>query len=79
MAATWGTTPLMMTCSRKRCPRPAKSEMKSAFGWEPGSMRAPAESMNQTMGQRPRRASSRIRETLTSPVSPIDPPLTVKS
>ena len=39
----------------------------------------PAESMNHTIGMRQRRASSRMRLTLTSPVWPIEPPLTVKS
>jgi hypothetical protein len=42
-------------------------------------MRAPAESMNQTIGMRQRRASSRQRVTLVSPTKPIDPPFTVKS
>ena len=68
----------MSTSSRKRCPEPAKVEMKSApppFG----SMRAPAESMNHTIGTRERKASSRSRVTLTSPTIPIEPPLTVKS
>ena len=30
IAATCGTTPLMITCSRNRCPEPAKSEIMSA-------------------------------------------------
>ena len=78
MAATCGTTPLMCTCSRKRCPDPAKREMAS--GWlDPGSMRAPPESMNHTIGQRPRSAIWRRRVTFSSPMWPMLPPFTVKS
>ena len=78
IAATCGTTPLITTCSRNRCPVPAKSEIMS--GWlDPGSIRAPPESMNQTTGQRPLSAIPRRRETFSSPVYPIDPPLIVKS
>ena len=78
IAATCGTTPLMTTCSRNRCPEPAKSEIMS--GWlEPGSIRAPPESMSHTIGQRPRKAIDRSRVTFSSPVYPMLPPLTVKS
>ena len=35
---------------------------------EPGSMRAPAESMSQTIGQRPFSAIDRRRVTFSSPV-----------
>ena len=79
MAATWGTTPDMITSSRKRCPVPAKSETMSPCPPALGSMRAPAESMNQTIGMRQRSASSRMRVTLVSPTWPIEPPFTVKS
>ena len=44
-----------------------------------GSIRAPAESISQTIGIRLRSASSRRRVTLVSPVKPMEPPLTVKS
>ena len=79
MAATSGTTPDMMTSSRKRCPVPAKIAVMSPPPEALGSMRAPAESMNHTMGMRQRSASSRMRVTLVSPMAPIEPPLTVKS
>ena len=78
IAATCGTTPLIRICSRKRCPVPAKSEIMSGCD-EPGSMRAPAESMNQTIGQRPLSAIERRRVTFSSPVYPMLPPFTVKS
>ncbi len=45
-AATWGTTPLITTSSRNRCPEPANSE--PAASW----MRAPAESSSQIIGMR---------------------------
>ena len=78
MAATWGTTPDMCTCSRNRCPE-AANRLSASPWFEPGSMRAPPESMNHTMGQRPERAILRIRVTFSSPVCPMLPPLTVKS
>ncbi len=79
IAATSGTTPDMITSSRNSVPAPANSDSRSPFCPDCGSMRAPAESMNQTIGMRLRSASSRKRVTLTSPVCPIEPPLTVKS
>ena len=72
-AATWGTTPLITTSSRKRCPVPANSDPTASW------MRAPAESNSHTMGIRLVSASSRSRATLISPVIPIDPAITVKS
>ena len=72
-AATWGMTPLAMTSSRKRWPEPANSE--PAASW----IRAPAESSSHTIGMRLPSASSRRRETLSSPVIPIEPAMTVKS
>jgi hypothetical protein len=42
-------------------------------------MRAPAESSSQIMGTRWVSASSRRRATLSSPVIPIEPAMTVKS
>ena len=68
IAATCGTTPLMTTCSRNRCPLPANSEIMSRVALDCGSMRAPAESMNHTIGMRPRSAISRRRVTFSSPV-----------
>ena len=79
IAATCGTTPLITTCSRNRCPLPANSEIMSGSLFGFGSMRAPAESISHTIGIRLRSASSRMRVTLVSPVNPIEPPLTVKS
>ena len=79
IAATSGTTPDMITSSRNSAPAPAKSDIMSPFAPTCGSMRAPAESMNHTIGMRFRSAISRRRVTFTSPVCPIDPPLTVKS
>ena len=73
IAATSGTTPDIFTSSRKRWPEPANSE--PAASW----MRAPAESSSQTIGMRCFSASSRRRATLTSPVMPIEPAITVKS
>ena len=69
IAATCGTTPLMTTCSRKRCPVPAKSESMS--GWlDPGSMRAPPESMSHTIGQRPlERHRAQARDLLLARVA----------
>ena len=72
-AATCGITPLAMTSSRNRWPEPANSE--PAASW----MRAPAESSSQTIGMRFCSASSRSRPTLSSPVMPIEPAMTVKS
>ncbi len=79
IAATCGTTPLMRTCSRNRCPRAGEERDHVAGGSRRGSMRAPAESMNHTIGQRPRSAIWRRRVTFSSPVYPMLPPLTVKS
>ena len=73
MAATCGTTPLRVTCSRNSAPAAAKVEPEDAW------MRAPAESSNHTMGMRWRSASSRMRAVLDSPTAPIDPAITVKS
>ena len=73
IAATIGTTPDISTSSRKSAPEPAKSE--PAASW----MRAPAESSSQTKGIRFCRAISRRRPTLSSPVIPIEPAITVKS
>jgi hypothetical protein len=42
-------------------------------------MRAPAESSSQIIGIRLVNASSRTRETLSSPVIPIEPAMTVES
>ncbi len=72
-AATWGITPLITTSSRNRLPVPAKSEPTASW------IRAPAESSNHTNGIRLVSASSRSRVTLSSPVMPIDPAMTVKS
>ena len=73
MAATIGITPDITTSSWKRWPEPAKSE--PAASW----MRAPAESSSQMNGIRFDSAIWRRRETLSSPVAPIDPAITVKS
>ena len=44
-------------------------EERNVSGWlVPGSMRAPAESMNHTIGKRPRSAIWRRRVTFSSPV-----------
>ena len=72
-AAICGITPLITTSSRKRWPEPAKSEPTASW------IRAPAESSSQMKGIRFDSASSRSRETLISPVIPIDPAITVKS
>ena len=72
-AATCGMTPLSMTSSRNRWPEPANSEPTASW------IRAPAESSSQTNGIRLDSASSRRRATLSSPVMPIDPAMTVKS
>ncbi len=73
IAATCGTTPLMMTCSRKRSP--VRANMEPVASW----MRAPAESISHTSGMRSRRASSRIRVAFSSVTMPMDPAITVKS
>jgi len=67
IAATCGTTPDMITCSRNKCPEPANREIMSGCV-DPGSMRAPPESIHQTMGQREARAMWRRRVTFSSPV-----------
>jgi hypothetical protein len=72
-AATWGTSPLIVTCSRKSQPPPANSE--PGVSW----IRAPAESSSQMNGIRFVVASSRRRPTLISPVWPMAPASTVKS
>ncbi|MEA2383307.1 MAG: hypothetical protein QOH72_3278 [Solirubrobacteraceae bacterium] len=72
-AATCGMTPLATTSSRNRCPEPAKSEPTASW------IRAPALSSSHTNGMRFVSASSRRRETLISPVVPIEPAMTVKS
>ena len=72
-AAICGTTPLITTSSRNRCPLPANKDPTASW------MRAPAESSSQIMGIRLLSASSRRRETFSSPVIPIDPAITVKS
>ena len=72
-AATCGITPLITTSSRNRWPEPANSEPTASW------IRAPAESSSQTNGIRWVSASSRRRVTLSSPVIPIDPAMTVKS
>jgi hypothetical protein len=72
-AATCGITPLATTSSRNRCPEPANSEPTASW------MRAPAESSSHTNGIRLLSASSRSRVTLSSPVIPIEPAMTVKS
>ena len=72
-AATCGTTPLITTSSRKSAPEPANSDPTASW------IRAPAESSSQTNGIRCASASSRSRATLSSPVIPIDPAMTVKS
>ncbi len=50
-------------------------------GWlDPGSMRAPPESMNQTMGQRPLEGHlAQARDLLLAGLADAIPPLTVKS
>ena len=73
MAATCGTTPLIVTCSRNSAP--AAANVDPDDDW----IRAPAESSSQTMGMRWRRASSRTRAVLVSPMAPIEPASTVKS
>ena len=73
MAATWGTTPLSVTCSRNSAPAAAKVEPDDDW------MRAPAESSSQTTGMRWRSATSRRRAVFDSPMAPIDPASTVKS
>jgi hypothetical protein len=72
-AATWGITPLASTSSRNRWPVPANSDPTASW------IRAPAESSSQTNGIRFVSASSRSRVTLSSPVVPIEPAMTVKS
>ena len=72
-AATCGITPLITTSSRNRCPVPANSDPTASW------MRAPAESSSHTNGIRLVSASSRSRVTLSSPVMPIEPAMTVKS
>ena len=73
MAATWGTTPDSVTCSRNNAPACAKVEPLDCW------MRAPAESSSQIIGMRWRWANSRIRAVLCSPTPPMDPAMTVKS
>ena len=73
MAATCGTTPLIVTCSRNSAPAPANDEPLLAW------MRAPAESSSHTIGMRWRTASSRMRLVFISPTLPIEPASTVKS
>src|SRR6266508_1174575 len=73
MAATIGTTPDMMDSSRKRKPDWANVEPMASW------MRAPAESMSQTIGMRLLSAISRARLHLTSAVRPMEPAITVKS
>ena len=73
IAATIGTTPDMIDCSRKRKPDWAKVEPMASW------MRAPAESMSQIIGIRLVSAISRARLHLTSAVRPIEPAMTVKS
>ncbi len=73
MAATCGTTPDMCTCSRNRSP--VRANIEPAASW----IRAPPESTSHTMGMRSRRASSRMRDALSSPTMPMDPAITVKS
>src|SRR6266513_2571656 len=69
MAATSGTTPLNVTCSRNRAPAPANVEPVDCW------MRAPAESSSHTSGMRQRSAISRMRAVLRSPTAPIAPPI----
>ena len=73
IAATIGITPDITTSSRKRWPEPANIE--PAASW----IRAPAESSSQMNGIRLLSAISRRRATLSSPVMPIEPAITVKS
>ena len=73
IAATWGTTPDMCTCSRNRSP--VRANIDPAASW----IRAPAESISHTSGIRSRSASSRIRPALISPTMPMEPAITVKS
>jgi hypothetical protein len=73
IAATCGTTPLMWTCSRNRSP--VRANIDPAASW----IRAPAESINHTIGIRSRSASSRIRVAFNSPTIPMEPAITVKS
>ena len=72
-AAICGITPELITSSRNRCPLPANSDPTASW------IRAPAESSSQISGIRLVSASSRSRATLSSPVIPIDPAITVKS
>ena len=73
MAAIWGTTPLMWTCSRNRSP--VRANMDPVASW----IRAPAESTSHTSGMRSRSANSRTRVAFSSPTMPIEPAITVKS
>ena len=73
IAAINGTTPDIVTSSRKRWPEPANSD--PAASW----IRAPAESSSQISGIRCVSAISRRRPILISPVIPIEPAMTVKS
>jgi hypothetical protein len=72
-AATCGMTPLATTSSRKSAPEPANREPTASW------IRARPESSSQTIGIRLVSASSRSRETLISPVMPMEPAMTVKS
>ena len=73
MPATSGMQPDMITSSRNRWPEPAKSDPTASW------MRAPAESSSQMNGIRFCTAISRRRPTLSSPVIPMEPAITVKS
>ena len=73
IAATCGTTPLMITCSRNRSP--VRANIEPVASW----MRAPAESISHTSGMRSRSASSRMRVAFNSLTMPIEPAITVKS
>ena len=73
IAATIGTTPDMIDCSRNRKPDPRSVDPIASW------MRAPAESISQIMGMRLPSAISRARLHFTSAVRPIEPAITVKS
>ena len=73
-AATCGTTPLMITSSRKRWPEPGEQRARPP----PGSARRPSRAARSS-GMRFVSAISRRRVTFISPVMPIEPAMTVKS
>ena len=73
IAATCGTTPLMITCSRNRCPVPANSEPGRLLDPRAGRVDEPDDRIRFVS------AISRRRVTFSSPVLPMVPPLTVKS